>query len=115
VERVIRKAHNKNREYCSYEGRLNALELTTMELRRKRMDLIQTYKIINGMDEVDIDMGTDRNLRQGGRNLINHGHQIEKEIPGSNPMSNFSLPNRTATTWNILPSEVVSELYVSVT
>ena len=91
----------------SYEERLNALGLTTLELRRKRTDLIQTYKIINGMDEVDIDMGTGRNLRQGGRNLINHGHQIEKEIPGSNPMRNFSLPNRTATTWNILPSEVV--------
>jgi hypothetical protein len=53
------------------------------------------------MDEVDIDMGTGRNLRQGGRNLINHGDQIEKEIPGSNPMRNFFLPNRTATTWNI--------------
>ena len=91
----------------SYEERLNALGLTTLELRRKRTDLIQTYKIINGIDEVDIDMGTGRNLRQGGRNLINHGHQIEKEIPGSNPMRNFSLPNRTATTWNILPSEVV--------
>jgi len=52
-------------------------------------------------------MRTGRNLRQGGRNLINHGHQIEKEIPGSNPMRNFSLQNRTATTWNILPSEVV--------
>jgi len=75
----------------SYEGRLNALGLTTLELRRKRMDLIQTYKIINGMDEVDIDMGTGLNLRQAGRNLINHGHQTEKEIPGSNPMRNFSL------------------------
>jgi len=60
-----------------------------------------------GIDEVDIDMRTGRNLRQGGRNLINHGHQIEKEIPGSNPMRNFSLPNHTATTWNLLPSEVV--------
>jgi len=69
----------------SYEGRLNALGLTTLELIR--MDLKQTYKIINWMDEVDIDMGTGRNLRQGGRNLINHGHQIEKEIPGSNPRS----------------------------
>jgi len=28
------------------------------------MDLIQTYKIINGMGEVDIDMGTGRNLRR---------------------------------------------------
>ena len=54
----------------SYEGRLIALGLTTLELRRKRMDLIQTYKIINGMDEVDIDMGTGCNLRQGGRNLV---------------------------------------------
>ena len=59
------------------------------------------------MNEVEIDMGTGRNLRQAGRNLINHGYQIEKEIPVSNPMRNFSLPNRTATTWNILPSEVV--------
>ena len=41
------------------------------------------------MDEVDIDMGTDRNLREGGRNLVNHGHQIENEIPGSNPMRNI--------------------------
>jgi hypothetical protein len=35
-----------------YEGRLKALGLTTLELRRKRIDLIQTYKIINGMNEV---------------------------------------------------------------
>ena len=49
----------------SYEERLNALGLTTLELRRKRTDLIQIYKIINGIDEVDIDMGTGRNLRQG--------------------------------------------------
>jgi len=47
------------------------------------------------------------NSQLNPRNLINHGHQIEKAIPGSNPMRNFSLPNRTATTWNILPSEVV--------
>ncbi len=76
-------------------------------MRRKRTDLIQTYKIINGIDEVDIDMGTGRNLRQGGRNLINRRHQIENEKPGSSPMRNFSLLNRTATTWNILPSEVL--------
>jgi len=46
-------------------------------------------------------MGTGRNLRQSGKNLINHGHQTEKEIPGSKPLKKFSLPNHTATTWNI--------------
>jgi len=35
----------------SYEGRLNAMGLTIPELRRKRMDLIQTYKIIYEMDQ----------------------------------------------------------------
>ncbi len=63
----------------SYEGRLNALGLTKLELRRKRMEFIQKYKIINGMDEGDIDMGTGRILRQGGRNLREQGLQHIKK------------------------------------
>ena len=91
-----------------YEERLRTLGLTTLEARRKRADLIQTYKIINRVEEVDIDMGTGNNLRRGGVNPgRRHGNQIEVEKWGYNPMRNNSLPNRTATTWNILPSEVV--------
>ena len=91
-----------------YEERLRTLGLTTLEARRKRADLIQTYKIINRVEEVDINMGTGNNLRRGGVNPgRRHGHQIEVEKWGYNPMRNNSLPNRTATTWNILPSEVV--------
>jgi len=33
------------------------LGLTTLEVRRKRGDLIQLYKIKNGVEEVDIDIG----------------------------------------------------------
>ena len=51
-----------------YENRLKALCLTTLELRRKRSDLIQTYKIINRVEEVDIDMGKGNNFRRGGVN-----------------------------------------------
>ena len=36
-----------------------------------------------------------------------HGYQIEVEKKGYNRMRNKSLPNRTATTWNILSLEVV--------
>jgi hypothetical protein len=91
-----------------YEDRLRELGLTTLELRRKRGDLIQVYKIINGFDEVDIDMGTGHNLRGGGDFLNRrHGHQIEREKTGINTMRNNSLPNRSATTWNTLPSGVV--------
>ena len=72
-----------------YEDRLKALGLTSLELRRKRGDLIQTYKIINGVEKVDIDMGTGNNLRW---------IKFREETWA---------PNR-ATTWNILPSEVVT-------
>jgi hypothetical protein len=43
------------------------------------MEFIQKYKIINGMDEGDIDMGTGRILRQGGRNLREQGLQHIKK------------------------------------
>ena len=68
-----------------YEDRLKALGLTTLELRRKRCDLIQTYKIINRFEEVDIDMGTGNNFRRGRVNEgRRHGHQIEVEKRGYN-------------------------------
>ena len=90
----------------SENDRLTALGLTTLEVRRKRLDLIQLFKIINEFEDVDIgiDMGNNR-IEGGGRR---HGFQILKERAGSYPMRGFSLPNRNATTWNILPSEVVN-------
>ena len=92
-----------------YEERLEALGLTTLEERRKRGDLIQIYKIINKIEVVDIEMGIGNNHRTaGGGQTRRHGYQIEKELPGSYPMRNYSLPNRNSTTWNILPSEVVA-------
>ena len=37
----------------SYEVRLKALKLTTLEIRRKRGDLIEIFKILNGLDSVE--------------------------------------------------------------
>ena len=36
-----------------YQGRLAELGLTTLEERRKEMDLVQTFKIVNGIDKVN--------------------------------------------------------------
>ena len=111
LEAVQRRATKMVIELRSmeYEERLEALGLTTLEDRRKRGDLIQIYKIINKMEVVDIDMGIGNNQRTaGGGQTRRHGYQIEKEISVNYPMRNYSLPNRNATTWNILPSEVVA-------
>ena len=60
MECIQRKATKMVIEIRSleYEERLRVLGLTTLEERRKRGDLIQIYKIINGIDEVAWGYGT---------------------------------------------------------
>ena len=50
-----------------YEYRLAEMELTTLETRRKRGDLIQFFKIINGIDQVKWKNKLDKIL-QGNEN-----------------------------------------------
>ncbi len=65
------------------------LGLTTLEVRRKRCDLIQIYKIKNGIEEVDIDIAGGN---QGGYQGRRHDQQITREVMGNVPMRNYSLP-----------------------
>ena len=56
MERVQHRAtkfvHTINN--LKYEDRLIALGLTTLNVRRKRNDLIQLYKFMNGKDVIEI-------------------------------------------------------------
>jgi hypothetical protein len=89
---------------------LIALGLTTLKVRKKRGYLIQLFKIMKKFEDVDIGIGNNM-MGGGGRR---HRFQILKERAGSYPMRRFSLPNRNATTWNILPSDVVNAETVNV-
>ena len=55
----------------SENDRLTALGLTTLEVRRKRLDLIQLFKIINEFEDVDIgiDMGNNNRIEGGGEDM----------------------------------------------
>ena len=50
----------------SENDRLTALGLTTLEVRRKRLDLIQLFKIINEFEDVDIGIDMGNNMIEGG-------------------------------------------------
>ncbi len=100
LESVQHKATKIVEELKGYSLRI--LGITELESRRKRGDLIQIYKLVNGLEEVNIE------LRRGNRGDRSHTSQIVREICKENMGRNRFLTNRTATTWNLLPTTVVN-------
>ncbi len=84
----------------SYEDRLKKLGLTTLEVRRKRCDLIQIYKIKNGIEEVDIDI---RGGNQGGYQGRRHDQQKHKLIRYKLIRCSLMNYTRTFTVLQLLP------------
>ena len=80
IESVQRRATKMVIEIRSleYEDRLLELKLTTLEMRRKRGDMIQIYKIFNGIDEVEIGLGISRN--EGPYSKHSHNFLIQRVI-----------------------------------
>ena len=94
----------------SYEERLMALGLTTLEQRRERGDLIQIYKLMNGMDQVD-----NENLilreENTGRSMRSHSKKLRKGRC-LRDVKKYSFPQRCVEAWNGLSEEVVSAVNV---
>ena len=94
-----------------YLERLKILNLTTLEERRVRGDLIQQFKILKGFDKVlwkhpPQPMPT----ADESRPLMHtRGHHLryQKEKSNSTIRSNF-FNNRIANTWNNLPEDVIN-------
>ena len=58
----------------SYKERLEKLILSTLEYRRKRLDLIQVFKIIHGLGDIDMNLFftfTENNQLRGHNLTIN--------------------------------------------
>ncbi len=93
----------------SYENRLQALDMLTLKARHIRLDLIQTYKILHGADNVDYD----KYLTLNKNSTRNNGYKLEVKMLTTNTLGN-SFNYRVVKIWNSLPLEVVDSETVGI-
>ena len=98
VQRRATKLLNEIRE-DSYADRLKALNLPSLKYRRLRGDLIQTYKIIHNIDNIN----AENFFKFSGSSTRNSVLKLYKEFAKTNTRSNF-LSYRVNDTWNSLSS-----------
>lgn len=90
---------SKNLEYGT---RLKWLNLQSLENRRKRGDLIETYKYLNGL------YSTERNFFELNKNSITRGHHLKIKHQYSRlDNRKYFFANRVVEDWNNLPAHVV--------
>jgi ribonuclease P/MRP protein subunit RPP40 len=87
-----------------YEDRLKKLGLTTLRLRRQRGDMIETYKIMTGKENVARD--TFFQLADSRYDLRGHDLKIAKARSRLD-VRKFSFSQRVVIEWNRLPEDVV--------
>lgn len=113
LENVQRNATKlvKSLRGMSYEDRLAKLGLTTLKVRRERGDLIEYFKITNGLSKVDWHNPNKlcSSLKQDGPagNIRGNKHRMEKQLTRISQREYFIL-NRVVENWNGLPSNVLS-------
>ena len=98
-----------------YEDRLRLLKLPTLVYRRHRGDMIELYKMINGLydEEVLPSFELRGDVVNGGRENRGHSKQIFITRSYKDVRKNY-FTKRAAPVWNSLTEEVVSASSVDV-
>ena len=90
-------------EKLSYEEKLKKLNLTTLETRRLRGDLIEMFKIIKGFDNINYNIFfqlSDTRLRGHSLKLFKSGCRLD--------CRKFSFGFRSVDLWNSLDEDVIA-------
>ncbi|KAJ3640527.1 hypothetical protein Zmor_003820 [Zophobas morio] len=105
LEKVQRRATKKVLGYRTqnYQTRLRCLNLTSLEQRRKRGDLILVYKIFHNPNMCHLKTLFELNTNQ----LRGHVYKLKKQSFRT-IVRRFFFPNRVFDEWNNLDSEIVN-------
>ena len=86
-----------------YEERLSSLNLFSLEHRRTRGDLIETFRIMKGMSDLG---GVEMFQRNMDERLRGHEYKLVKQRATTTIRANV-FAQRVVNCWNNLPSAVV--------
>ena len=98
LENVQRRATKmvKGLKRLSYKQRIKILGLDFLEWRRKRVDLISTFKLIKGLDSAKLINNFNINSSLQGKNLRRHKFQMKRELVKNCSARYYFLMNRVA-------------------
>ena len=96
--------------HLSYDDRLSALKLTTLQARRLRGDLIQQYQIIHGFDQLNwiySQQAASISICGPAGAIRGHPYRLEQELNKDCNKRKFFFMNRIAAVWNSLPLSIL--------
>ena len=115
IERLQRRATKLIPEIkdLSYEQRLKSLNLSTLQFRRLRNDLIHIYKITHNLIELDTNTHCTQchhstEMLQQTMRPANRGHNFKYQIHHHQGTKNRFLTSRALTYWNNLHNKTVN-------
>lgn len=89
-------------ERPKYEERCHILGIDTLEVRRKRGDLIQKFKILKGLDRVE--WSAEQMVIPS---LYGRRSMLRREIVKGCDQRHYFFNNRVASEWNALPDSII--------
>ena len=96
-------------KWRNYESRLRLTKLTSLETRVNRADMLEVFKILNGLERVELGIFFQRNERRGRRHVFK---LFKKRVRLD--VAKYIFANRVCDRWNRLPEDVVSSPSVNV-
>ena len=123
IERVQRRATRipTGFDKLEYEDRLKRLSLTTLQDRRMRGDLIETYKVLSNRESIDwvkpLNLRKNVDISGPALNVRGNSFSMRRESFSSKVRNSFCswatirdnfFVNRVVQTWNSFPNSIVT-------
>jgi ribonucleases P/MRP protein subunit RPP40 len=109
LERVQRRVTRmiQSCKGLEYEDRLKKLELTTLETRRLRADLIEVFKIVSGLEGLKEEEFFTRAANSSNNHFTRGNSKKLTKKRVKLDIAKYSFGNRIVNDWNNLPDDVV--------